>query len=234
MNAENVRQGKLIIIEAGDGSGKATQTEKLYARLSQDCLPVKKIEFPNYSSPSSALVKMYLNGSFGRDPNAVNPYVASTFYTVDRFASFKTEWEDFYHEGGIILADRYTTSNMVHQAAKIIEVPERLQYLDWLKTFEYQMFGLPEPDLVIFLDMPPEYSLKLIEQRSEESSIPKDIHEKSPDYLKKSYENALEIAILENWIRINCINEDQTLRSVDEIHQDVYRVVKSRLDGVSR
>ncbi|HVJ50351.1 thymidylate kinase [Desulfitobacterium sp.] len=229
MYAERPRQGKLIIIEAGDGSGKATQTLKLYEKLSQDNFPVKKVEFPNYDSPSSALVKMYLNGSFGRDPNDVNPYVASTFYTVDRFASFKTEWEAFYREGGIILADRYTTSNMVHQAAKIPEVQERHQYLAWLKEFEYKMFGLPEPDLVIFLDMPPEYSLKLIELRSERSSIPKDIHEKSPAYLRKSYENALEIANFENWTRINCINQDQTIKSVEEIHQDVYRVVKASL-----
>jgi dTMP kinase len=169
---------------------------------------------------------MYLNGSFGQDPDAVNPYVASTFYTVDRFASFKTEWEAFYCEGGIILADRYTTSNMVHQAVKISDFNQRRQYLDWLKEFEYKVFQLPEPDLVIFLDMPPEFSLKLIETRSEQSSIPKDIHEKSPDYLRKSYENALRIANLENWEKVNCINEDQTIKSIEEIHQEIYQKVK--------
>ncbi|AHF06736.1 dTMP kinase [Desulfitobacterium metallireducens] len=230
MIAEESRQGKLIIIEAGDGSGKATQTLKLFERLQQEHLPVKKVEFPNYDSPSSALVKMYLEGNFGRDPNAVNPYVASTFYTVDRFASFKTEWEMFYREGGIILADRYTTSNMVHQAAKISDRIQRSQYLDWLKEFEYKIFELPEPDLVIFLDMPPQFSLKLIEIRSAKSLTPKDIHEKSPEYLRKSYGNALEIANIENWTKINCINENQTIKSVGEIHQEVYEVVKALLD----
>lgn len=225
MTGQPLKQGKLIIIEAGDGSGKATQTLKLYEKLNQEGLPVKKVEFPNYDSPSSALVKMYLSGSFGQNPNDVNPYVASTFYTVDRFASFKTEWEMFYKEGGIILADRYTTSNMVHQAAKITDVHERNRYLNWLKKFEYEMFGLPEPDLVIFLDMPPEYSLKLIELRSEEASISKDIHESAPSYLRTSYENALKIAQIENWSRINCIRNDQTIKSVYEIHQEIYSLV---------
>ncbi|WP_425802061.1 dTMP kinase [Desulfitobacterium sp. Sab5] len=229
MNGQKKNQGKLIIIEAGDGSGKATQTQKLYGKLNQEGLPVKKVEFPNYGSPSSALVKMYLGGSFGQNPNDVNPYVASTFYTVDRFASFKTEWETFYREGGIILADRYTTSNMVHQAAKIKNIDERSQYLNWLKEFEYKMFKLPEPDLVIFLDMPPEYSLKLIELRSEAASITKDIHENAPDYLRTSYENALKIAQTENWARINCIRDDQTIKSVEEIHQEVYALVKPLL-----
>lgn len=229
MTGQQLKQGKLIIIEAGDGSGKATQTQKLYEKLNQEGLPVKKVEFPNYESPSSALVKMYLSGSFGQNPNDVNPYVASTFYTVDRFASFKTEWESFYKEGGIILADRYTTSNMVHQAAKIKDLHERSRYLDWLKKFEYEMFGLPEPDLVVFLDMPPEFSLKLIQLRSEAASISKDIHESAPSYLRKSYENALKIAQIENWARINCIRNDQTIKSVDEIHQEVYFLVRPLL-----
>lgn len=226
MNNEAAHPGKLIIIEAGDGSGKATQTQKLWERLRGENLPVKKVEFPNYDSPSSALVKMYLNGSFGRDPNDVNPYAASTFYTVDRFASYKTDWEGFYRGGGIILADRYTTSNMVHQAAKIAGEEARDHYLQWLKEFEYILFGLPEPDLVLFLDMPPEFSLKLIERRRAATQNTPDIHEKSPEFLKQSYNNALKVAKRENWTMIPCLQDDQTLKSVEEIHEAIYQVVK--------
>lgn len=229
MDTEKLSQGKLIIIEAGDGSGKATQTQKLFDRLNEEGHRVKKIEFPNYNSPSSSLVKMYLEGNFGRDPKAVNPFVASTFYTVDRYASFKMEWENFYREGGIILADRYTTSNMVHQAAKILDKTERNQYLNWLKEFEYKIFKLPEPDLVIFLDMPPEQSLRLIELRSVETLVPKDIHEKAPDYLRESYANALNLATRENWKKVRCINSDYTLKSVEEIHEEIYTEVKRLL-----
>jgi len=149
-------KGKLIIIESGaDASGKATQTNKLYERLVQEGYKVKKITFPNYDSDSSALVKMYLNGDFGKDPNDVSPYVASTFYAVDRFASYRTEWGQAYNDGWIILADRYTTSNMVHQAAKIKDMEEKDRFLDWLWNFEFEIYKLPVPDCVIFLDMPP-------------------------------------------------------------------------------
>ena len=123
-------KGKLIIIEGSDGSGKATQTKKLYDRLEAENYKIKKVEFPNYNSESSALVKMYLRGDFGKNATDVDPYVCSTFYAVDRYASFKTGWEEFYNNGGIIICDRYTTSNMVHQASKIDE-SERDKYLDW-------------------------------------------------------------------------------------------------------
>lgn len=223
--------GKLIIIEGGDGSGKATQTRKLWNRLAREGLPAKKIEFPNYSSPSSALVKMYLGGEFGKDPNAVNPYAASTFYAVDRFASFKTLWEDFYKQGGIILADRYTTSNMIHQAVKIKEDKEWESYLDWLKDFEYQLMGLPQPDLILYLNMPPEHSIGFIAARAGKSSVSdKDIHEKDLEYLRSSYANAQRVRVRENWVNISCVSAERKLKSIEEIHEEIYQVVKQHID----
>ena len=144
-------KGKLIIIESGsDASGKATQTKKLVERLSNEYKNIRKVEYPNYESESSALVKMYLRGDFGKNPSDVDPYVASTFYAADRYASFKTEWEEFYNNGGIVIADRYTTSNMVHQASKM-DKEDRDKYLDWLVDYEFNLYKIPKPDCVIFL-----------------------------------------------------------------------------------
>ena len=135
--------GKLIVIEAGDGCGKATQTAKLCRRLEQEGRRVRKVEFPDYQSQSSALIKMYLQGQFGQDVAAVNPYAASTFYAVDRFASYKTDWESFLKAGGIVVCDRYTTSNMVHQAVKLADAAARRSFLDWLWDFELSKWDCP-------------------------------------------------------------------------------------------
>ena len=224
-------KGKLIIIESGsDASGKATQTEKLYNRLLQDDYRVRKISFPNYDSDSSALIKMYLSGDFGKNPEDVSPYVASTFYAVDRFASFKTDWGQAYNDGAIILADRYTTSNMVHQAAKIKERGEKDSFLEWLLDFEFNIFKLPEPDCVLFLDMPPEYSKMLMEGRANKftGEQKKDIHEINEGYLTESYNNSLYIAKKYGWIMIDCV-KDGVLRTIDEIHESIYRAVKKQL-----
>lgn len=219
-------KGKLIALEAGDGSGKGTQTEKLYRRLTAEGCYVKKIEFPNYGSSSSALIKMYLNGEFGSDPNEVNPYIASTFYTVDRYASYKKEWEEFYKNGGIVIADRYTTANMVHQAAKIIDDIERENYINWLLHFEFTLFQLPAPDLVIFLDMPPEHSRALINGRVNKlGEEEKDIHERNYEYIVQSYHNACKIAVRYKWRRINCVVGGR-LKDIEEIHEEIYRVVR--------
>ena len=179
-------KGKLIIIEGSDGSGKATQTKKLYDRLEQNNYNIKKVEFPNYDSESSALVKMYLRGDFGKHAEDVDPYVCSTFFAVDRYASFKTEWEEFYNNGGIIICDRYTTSNMIHQASKM-EVEERDKYLEWLNDLEFNLYKIPKPDCVIFLDVPVEMSQKLMKDRNNKitGESEKDIHESDFDYLKK-------------------------------------------------
>src|SRR3712207_976331 len=175
-----MKKGKLIVLEACDGSGKATQTKKLYDRLLLEHKNVLKVEYPDYNSNSSALIKMYLNGEFGDKPDDVNAYAASTFYAVDRYASFKKNWKDFYDKGGIILADRYTTSNMVHQAAKIHDEEEKNKFLTWLWELEFKLMGLPVPDAVIFLDVPPEYGKKLMLNRKNKftGKDDKDIHEK--------------------------------------------------------
>lgn len=222
--------GKLIIIEAGDGSGKATQTKRLYERLKGNAYNVRKVSFPNYESPSSALIKMYLSGSFGERADDVNPYVASTFYAVDRFASFKTEWADFYEADGIVLADRYTTSNMVHQASKIKDSNERDTFMDWLSDFEFNLFQLPKPDLVIFLDMPPEFSRKLMEDRNNKftGEAEKDIHESDEDHLMDAYVNAKAIADKYGWVQVAC-TENGRIKSIDEIHELIYNKVKEIL-----
>ena len=216
-------KGVLVIIEGSDSSGKATQTELLYNRLVNEKYSVKKIDFPNYKSDSSALVKMYLNGEFGGTASDVSPYVASTFYAVDRFASFKKEWEQLYIDGTIILADRYVTSNMVHQAAKISNPNQKSEYLSWLWDLEFVKFGLPTPDYVFFLDMPPEFSIKLMETRNNKitGEAQKDIHEKDLDFLRASYNNSREIAEKYNWTRIECVQKGQ-IKTIEQIHEEVY------------
>ncbi|MFZ5968648.1 MAG: dTMP kinase [Bacillota bacterium] len=228
-------KGKLMIIEGSDGSGKATQTEKLYDRLREDGYNIRKVAYPNYNSDSSALVKMYLNGDFGKNPGDVDPYIASTFYAVDRYASFKKEWESFYNSGGIIIADRYTTSNMVHQAAKMTDEEERDKFLNWLWALEFEMYGLPVPDCVIFLDMPPRYSKELRKMRNNKitGEQEQDIHEKDEAYLENSYKNAREVACKYSWESIQCVKEEN-LKSIEEIHEEIYEVVKKKclnLDG---
>ncbi|MDD7796386.1 dTMP kinase [Clostridium sp. 'White wine YQ'] len=223
-------QGKLIIIESGsDASGKATQTQRLYDRLVKENYNVRKITYPNYDSPACAPVKMYLNGDFGKKPEDVNAYAASTFYAIDRFASYKTDWEDFYKNGGIIISDRYTTSNMVHQAVKM-DKSEREKYLNWLYELEFDLYGLPIPDCVIFLDMPPEISQELMKERANKftGGKEKDIHESNKEYLVNSYNNSLDIANKYNWDKIKC-NDGDKLRSIEDIHNDIYNYVKKYL-----
>ncbi|MDP4144256.1 MAG: deoxynucleoside kinase [Bacillota bacterium] len=223
-------RGRLIVLEGSDSSGKATQTNRLYERLISDKLQVKKIEYPNYNSNSSALVKMYLNGEFGTDPSDVNPYAASTFYAVDRFASFKTEWKDFYEAGGIVIADRYTTANMVHQAAKISDHCEKNSFLDWLWDLEFEKMGLPVPNCVIFLDMPPAYSEQLMKERNNKitGQEEKDIHEKNKEYLVSSYSNSKFIADKYNWCTISCV-KDGLVKTIEEISEEIYNKVSDIL-----
>ncbi len=223
-------KGKLFIIEGLDGSGKETQTKKLYERLVSDHSNIKKVTFPNYKSDSSALVKMYLNGDFGKDADDVDAYISSTFYAVDRYASYKTEWEDFYINGGMVLADRYTSSNMIHQASKIEDQEEQKKFLDWLEDLEFGMYGLPRPSKVIFLNMPPEYSQQLMENRDNKitGEAKKDIHESNVEYLKKSYKNAMRIVKAYDWSIINCV-EDERILTVDEIHEKIYEEVQKGL-----
>ena len=177
----------LIVIEGLDGSGKGTQSQLLYTAMQQSGRPCRKISFPNYESPSSALVKMYLAGEFGKQADSVNAYAASTFYAVDRYASFKKDWEPEYNAGSLILADRYTTSNMVYQLTKLPR-GEWEPFLAWLSDLEYQKMGLPRPDCVLYLDMPVEVSQQLLTGRYQGDSAKKDIHEANVGFLQQCRE----------------------------------------------
>jgi len=223
-----MNKGKLIVIESGtDASGKETQTRLLFDRLIKDGHKVKKITFPDYDSRSSELVKMYLEGMFGDKPKDVNPYVASTFYAVDRYASYKVDWKKDLEDGVIIIADRYTTSNMVHQAAKFDNEEDKEEFLDWLYELEFIKMELPEPDEVIFLNMDVKSSLKLMKNRSNKitGEAQKDIHEKDSKYMEESYNNALWVAKKYNWNFVEC-TENGEIKSIEDIHEDVYAKVK--------
>lgn len=222
-------KGKLITIEAGDGSGKATQAKALYDRLLAEGYRVQKVEYPDYQSESSALVRMYLGGEFGEQAANVSAYGASAFFAVDRYASYLLKWRQKYEAGWIILADRYTTSNMVHQAVKLKDTAEREKFLAWLWDFEFDKLGLPVPDKVVYLDMPPEISDELINSRAKkDASRQKDIHEKDTAYLHECHRAYTEIAEKYGWAHIGCA-EAGRLRSVQEIHEDVYMAVKEIL-----
>lgn len=221
---------KLIVIEGVDSSGKATQTEMLFSRLQNEFSNVNKVSFPNYSSPSSSVVKMYLNGDFGSDANSVNAYTASAFFALDRYASVNGEWKSFFYGNGITIADRYVTSNMVHQASKIDSADDKDKFLDWLYDFEYGKMNLPTPDVIIFLDMPVKYAVELMKNRKnkiDQSDI-KDIHESDTTYLEKSYNNAVGVAEKYGWHRISCV-KDGKIRTIEDISNEIYDVVKSIL-----
>lgn len=214
----------LIVIEGLDGSGKATNAKALSEKLESLGKKVKKITFPDYQSDSSALVKMYLAGSFGSRPDDVNAYAASAFYAVDRFASFKTDWKKDYDEGAWIIADRYTTSNAVHQASKL-EGGARDRYLDWLYDFEFDKMGLPRPDAVIYLDVPTAVSQKLMSERYKGDNSKKDIHEKDVEYLNKSRTQALYAADRLGW-QVVSLCENGVLLSKAEVAEKVFDKIK--------
>ena len=224
--------GKVIVIEGSDGSGKATQTRMLYEYLAGEGLPVRMVTYPNYDSPSSALVKMYLGSEFGSDAYGVNAYVASAFYAVDRFASYLKEWKEFYESSDdhIVICDRYVTSNMLHQASKLDTAREKEAFLDWEYDFEYTKGGLPVPDIVFFLDVKPEISTRLMKDRANKITheSDKDIHEANPDFLRKSYENSAILIKKYGWQVIDCCDETGTLKTVDEIHNRIRETVRCR------
>ncbi|WP_455630481.1 dTMP kinase [Megamonas sp.] len=221
-------QGKLIIIEAGDGSGKATQTKLLYDALIGMGKNVMKVEYPDYASEACAPVKMYLRGEFGGHADDVNAYAASLFFAVDRYASYRKKWKKAYEDGAIILADRYTTSNMVHQAVKIQDEKEREKFLHWLWDTEFVKMGLPVPDKVIFLNMPADLSGRLIDDRAQKTKTAKDIHEKDAAYLARCHEVYEQMAQKYGWDVVNCAENGQ-LRSIEAIHRDVMACIEKYL-----
>ncbi|MEG0379603.1 MAG: thymidylate kinase, partial [Eubacterium sp.] len=198
-------------------------TNLLYERLKAESEAVIKVSYPRYDKESSAMVRLYLSGAFGENPDEISAYTASTFYAADRYASYKEDYEGFYKAGGIVIADRYTTSNMVHQAGKIQDAHEREMFMDWLFDYEFRLLGLPEPDRVFFLNIPPEINQRLMQGRANKitGKAEKDIHEKSKAHLKQSYENALALSKKYNWTEIKCV-KDERLRSIEDIHQEIY------------
>lgn len=222
-----MEQGKLFVIDGTDGSGKQTQIQKLKERFDKEGIEYKAVSFPNYDSESSALVKMYLNGEFGDNPQQISPYIASTFYAADRYATFKKGYEEYYNNGGIILADRYTTANMVHQAGKIKDDTEREKFLNWLWDFEFNLYGLPVPNEVFFLNMPVEKSIELMKNRENKftHNVEKDIHESDENHLKDAYASACDVAKKYDWYEIKCV-KDGKIRTIDDIHKEIYEEIK--------
>ncbi len=221
--------GKLIVIEGTDGSGKSTQFQLLTQRLTEEGKSFQRLVFPRYSEESSALIRMYLQGTFGTKPSDVSSYAASVFYAVDRYASYKQDWEAWYQSGGVVLSDRYTTSNAVHQAAK--EPPERrAEYLEWLYDFEYRRLALPQPDLTIYLDVPTDFTEMLMRRREKDTNTKADIHEKDMEYLAVCRECGRAAAQFYGWTVIDCV-KDGVMRSVEDIHQEIYSRVIQELEG---
>ena len=222
--------GKLFVIDGTDGSGKQTQFNKLQERLDKENIEYKTVSFPNYESPSSSLVKMYLSGEFGTNAQEISPYIASTFYAADRYATFKTGYQDYYDKGGLILADRYTTANMVHQAGKIKDKKERDKFLKWLWDFEFNLYKLPIPTEVFFLNMPVEKSIELMENRANKFTHEekKDIHEANKEHLIDSYNAACQVAKEYNWYEIKCV-KDNKIRTIEDIHEEIYNEIKKHI-----
>lgn len=218
---------KLIIIEGLDGCGKSTQTALLKEFFEQNKISYRAIKLPDYESPSSTLVRMYLNGDFGKNAVDVNAYAAGAFYAVDRYASFKLDWEKDYNTKDVILADRYATSNSIYQMEKIDE-KDWDAYLDWSADFEYEKIGIPSPDAVVFLDMPVEISQKLMTARYDGDEGKKDVHESNVDFLHRCRRSALYAAKKQNWHVVPC-SEGNEPRTIDAIKNDIQEIVKKEL-----
>ncbi len=222
--------GKLIVIDGLDGSGKTTQIERVYQALSQKGAPVMKISFPDYESESSALVRLYLDGAFGDKPGDVNAFAASSFYAVDRYASFKQHWQKQYEAGGVILAARYTTSNAIHQMSKL--PPQAWSsYLKWLYHYEYDLLELPKPDKVIFLRMSREASERLLQKRYGGDESKKDLHERDKQYLFDCGKAAEYAAAEGGWTLLDCCKGEEIL-PVEVITERILNEIKSVISGI--
>ncbi len=220
--------GKLIVLEGTDGSGKSTQFGLLCQWLEQLGTSFRRLVFPQYQEPSSALIRMYLGGEFGSHPADVNPYAASAFYAVDRYASWKKVWGDWHRQGGLVLSDRYTTSNAVHQACKLPEEAWE-DFFHWLFDFECDRLGLPRPDLVLYLDMPTEQAAALLRSREQATHTRGDIHEVDTAYLALCRRTALRAADCLGWRKVPCTDGSGHLREPPAIHKEIRALVSGIL-----
>lgn len=217
--------GKIIVVESNtDGAGKQTQTEEIYKYLKEKGEKVVKFSFPNYNSDSSYFVKKYLNGEFGDDAKNINPYIASTFFAVDRYLTYIKEIKKYYDEDYYILMDRYVTSNIIYQAAKMENKNKIDEFINWNKELEYNKYNLPKPDYVIFLYMDLKESEKLRKNRKAKLEG-KDIHEQNNEYLKKVSDNSLYICETEKWIKIECVKNGR-LKEILEIKEEILKKIK--------
>ena len=217
--------GKIIVIEGLDGSGKATQTKLLFEKLQSRGMSVRRLEFPDYDSPSSALVKMYLGGEFGSRPEDVNAYAASAFYAVDRIAGFLRDWKPDYHGGTVLLSDRYATSNLIYQMSKLPK-DEWEGYMKWQEDFEYDKLGLPRADAVLYLDVEPDVSQKLMEKRYGGDNSKKDLHESNLKFQLSCRESALYAVENCGWKLISCC-ENGAIKPIEKIAADIEAAVES-------
>lgn len=219
--------GKLVVLEGLDGSGKSTQIDCLMRRMSESGRECRRIKLPDYEDPSSTLVKMYLNGEFGAQAEDVNAYAASLFYAVDRYASYQRHWGQDYRDGKLILADRYATSNAVHQMGKL-PASEWKAFLEWIEDLEYVKNGIPRPDLVFYLDMPVEISQQLMTQRYDGDDVRKDVHECNVEYLNQCRATASFAARHWGWRVIRCANGGKP-RTIEEISDEIFSAVSKEL-----
>ena len=222
-----MEKGKLIVFEGIDGSGKSAHYRRVCQRLEADGIDYNHIVFPRYDKESSALLRMYLNGEFGSNPSGVTAYIASTFYAVDRVAAYRTDWGEAYNAGGFVLSDRYTTSNAVHQGAKL-KNEELDDFFEWLYDFEYVKMELPKPDLVIYLGVDLETSLARMKHRQEKTNTSADIHEKDVRYLENCLRVADRAADHYGWLRIPFM-KDGIEREIDEKHEEIYSIIKETI-----
>ena len=216
--------GKIIVITGTDGSGKETQAKKLYEALKNEGKNVKMQSFPCYESKATGPVKMYLGGELSETANEIDAYQASTLFAVDHFCTMK-KYEKFLEEGGVLLLDRYMESNIIHQASKIEDKAEQEKYISWLLDFEFNALKIPPANHIIFLDMPPKYSIMLARSRSSlKNGAEKDIHERDNTHLENAYKNGIYFAKKMGWDIVECVENDKIL-TIEEIHKKILNIV---------
>lgn len=220
-------KGKLIVFEGTDGSGKATQARMMAERLQRENITYRVIDFPRYGNPFAEPAKLYLQGVLGSKPGDVSAYASSVLFAVDRLASYKEDWGEAYEAGEVILANRYTTSNAVHQASKLPD-DEREEYLNWLFDLEYNRLDLPKPDMVIYLDLPTDLSEKMMRRREAETGTSADIHEQDAAYLRRCRDNAREVAKICDWKIIDC-SRDGEIRTIEDIHAEAWELISKQI-----
>ena len=228
------KKGKLIVLDGTDGSGKSTQFKMLTERMRAEGVNYTDIKFPVYDSPASVLVRRYLAGEYGGNADDVNIYASSMFYAMDRYDAWKKDynrWRSVYEGGGIVIADRYTTANFIHQGGKLNTMGERFKFFTWLEQIEYNLFGLPKPDEVILLDMPASKAVSMLEKRRKETGETADIHEKDVEFISRCHESAMDAAFAMDWKVVACASMGGlAVRPAEQIHKDVWEAVKEVIE----